>query len=101
MSMNLLNWLTLFSYAALNVDILLETRRIYTTKSSNDLSVIGMTIRFIVVFIVLAKFISLSDQLLIIGQGAIVLTFTGYFALAIHYMRRRHKRRVQRSHARQ
>lgn len=89
--MNLLNWLTLASYVALNVDLVLQIRRIYKTKSSNDLSIIGIAIRYIVTFVVLAKFISLSDQLLIVSQGTIVLSFTAYFVLAVYYMKHRKK----------
>lgn len=93
MLMNLLNWLTLLSYLALNVDIVLEIRRIRTTKSSNDLSIIGMTIRYVVLFIILAKFISLNDALLVTGQALIVLTFTVYITLALYYIRHGRKKR--------
>ena len=89
--MDLLDWLTLGAYLALNVDLILQTRRIYTTKSSNDLSIIGLCIRYVVVFVVLAKFVSLNDHLLMFGQGLIVLTFTAYFFLALYYMRHRKK----------
>lgn len=83
--MNFLDWLTLISYIALNVDILFQIRRIHKTKSSKDLSLLGMTIRYIAIIIILIKFINLSDTALIIGQGLIVLTFTTYFTLAIMY----------------
>ena len=93
MLMTFLNWLTLMSYAALNIDIILETRRIHRTRSSNDLSIIGMAIRFIVVFIILAKFASIGDRLLIAGQGVIAVTFSVYFALAFYYIRHGRKKR--------
>ena len=83
--MALLDVLTLLSYIALNVDILFQIRRIYHTKSSRDLSLFGMTVRYAAILIILIKFISLSDVPLIIGQGLIVLTFTTYFALALYY----------------
>ena len=83
--MALLDVLTLLSYIALNVDILFQIRRIYHTKSSHDLSLFGMTVRYAAILIILIKFISLSDVPLIIGQGLIVLTFTTYFALALYY----------------
>ena len=87
--MDLLDCLTLGAYIALNIDLILQTRRIYTTKSSNDLSIIGLCIRYVVVFIVLAKFINLRDHLLILGQGLIVVTFSAYFFLAVYYLRHR------------
>ncbi len=87
--MDLLDWLTLFSYIALNVDVILQARRIYTTKSSEDLSLFGMTIRYVAIIIILIKFISLSSLSLILGQGLIAATFTIYFILAILYFRHR------------
>jgi uncharacterized RDD family membrane protein YckC len=87
--MALLDLLTLLSYIALNVDIVLQIRRIYHTKSSRDLSLFGMSVRYAAILIVLFKFISLSDAPLILGQGLIVLTFTTYFALALYYFANR------------
>lgn len=83
--MDFLDWVTLMSYIALNIDIIFEMRRIYHTKSSRDLSITGMTIRFIAIMVILIKFISLGETSLIVGQGLIVFTFTTYFALAIMY----------------
>jgi hypothetical protein len=91
LNMTTLDLLTLLSYVALNVDILFQIRRIYRTKSSLDLSLVGMSIRYAAILIILAKFISLSDLPLILGQGLIVLTFTTYLALALYYFARRHR----------
>lgn len=85
--MNLLDILTILSYVALNVDILFQIHRIYTTKSSHDISLIGLSIRYGAVLIILVKFISLSDIPLIIGQGFIVFTMTLYLILAFLYTR--------------
>lgn len=90
--MNILDILTLISYIALNVDILFQIRRIRRTRSSEDLSLLGMTIRYIAIAIILIKFISLSDKPLIIGQALIALTFTIYFAFAILYYHYRKER---------
>ena len=49
--MTLLDLLTLLSYIALNVDILFQIRRIYQTKSSRDLSLVGMSIRYAAILI--------------------------------------------------
>jgi hypothetical protein len=85
--MTLLDLLTLLSYTALNVDILFQIKRIYQTKSSRDLSLFGMSIRYAAILIILIKFISISDLPLIIGQGLIALTFTTYLALAMYYFK--------------
>ena len=50
-----------------------------------------MSIRYEAILIILAKFISLSDLPLILGQGLIVLTFTTYLALALYYFAKRHR----------
>jgi hypothetical protein len=87
LSMTILDLLTLFSYIALNVDILFQIKRIYETKSSRDVSIVGMSIRYAAILIILVKFMSISDVPLIIGQGLIVLTFTTYLVLALYYRR--------------
>jgi hypothetical protein len=83
--MTLLDTLTLLSYIALNIDILFQIKRIYKTKSSRDLSLLGMSIRYAAILIILVKFISISDLPLIIGQALITLTFTTYFVVAVYY----------------
>ena len=93
--MNLLDFLTIISYIALNVDILFQIKQIYKTKSSKDLSLIGLTVRYVAILVILIKFISISDTPLIIGQGFIVATFTTYFILAGYYFinhEKRHKK---------
>jgi len=83
--MNLLDILTVLSYIALNVDILYQIRQIYRNKSSKDISLIGLSIRYVAILIILIKFISLSDIPLIIGQGLITITFTTYAIFAFYY----------------
>lgn len=85
--MDALSILTLLSCFALCVDVILQVRRIHQTKSSNDLSLVGMAIRYFAVIVILIKFISLKDMVLIVGQSAIVATFTVYFILATLYSR--------------
>ena len=91
--MSLLDWATLLSYVALNIDIFLEIKKIYKTKSSKDLSLVGMTIRLAALIILVVKFVSLRDLSLIIGQGLMALTFTIYLVMAISYFRHRRGRR--------
>lgn len=83
--MNLLDIFTIISYIALNVDIVFQIHRVYKTKSSRDLSLIGLSIRYVAILIILIKFISLDDLPLIIGQGLIAVTFTTYFIFAFYY----------------
>ena len=87
--MSVLDIFTVISYVALNVDILFQIKRIYTTKSSRDLSLMGLTIRHLAILIILIKFLSLGDMALVIGQGLIVITFTTYFILAFTYFLKR------------
>ena len=87
-----LDLLTLLSYIALNVDIVFQIKRIYQTKSSRDLSLTGMSIRYAAILIIMIKFINISDVPLIIGQGLVVLTFSTYFALALYYLAKRNAR---------
>ena len=87
-----LDLLTLLSYIALNVDIVFQIKRIYQTKSSRDLSLTGMSIRYAAILIIMIKFVNISDVPLIIGQGLIALTFSTYFALALYYFAKRNAR---------
>jgi uncharacterized protein with PQ loop repeat len=90
--MSTLDTLTFISYVALNIDVVLQIRRVYKTKSSRDLSLLGMTIRYAAIVIILIKFISLKDESLILGQGLIAITFSIYFVLAVLYFRYRKKK---------
>ena len=85
--MGYLDAFILLAYVAYNLDIILQIRRIYRTKSSYDLSIIGMTARFAAINIILVKFISISESALIIGQGFVVATYLTYITLALHYAR--------------
>ena len=87
--MDLLDFLTLLSYVALNIDIIFQTIRIHKTKSSKYVSLFGLAVRYIGIVIILVKFISLRDTALVIGQGLIAITFTAYFILAVSYFRHR------------
>ena len=83
--MNILNFLTIISYIALTTDIIFQIGKIYQNKSSEDLSLIGLSIRYASIIIILVKFISLSDLPLIVGQGMILTSFTIYLGLAVIY----------------
>jgi len=83
--MNLLDSLTLISYIALNIDLVLQIRRIYKTKSSDDISLTGIASRYVAIIIILIKFISLESVPLVVGQGLVAVTFTVYFIMAVTY----------------
>jgi uncharacterized protein with PQ loop repeat len=91
--MTILDVLTLLSYAALNIDVLLQIRRIYATKSSHDLSLTGMIVRYVAILIILIKFATLSDIPLIIGQALVAVTFTAYLCLAVTFVKHRKKQK--------
>lgn len=86
--MNILNTVALLACFAIAADVILQIKHIYRTKSSHDLSLAGMIIRYIAILIILVKLISLKDVILIAGQSLIALTFTLYLALAYAYARR-------------
>lgn len=85
--MKLLDVLTLLAYIALSADVIFQIRRIRITKSSHDISLAGLTVRYIAIIIIMVKFIKLGDFPLIFGQGIIAMTFTFYFILALTYFR--------------
>lgn len=87
--MNLLDFATIVSYVALNVDLLLEIAKIRKNKSSRDVSLPGLSIRYAAVLIIFIKFASLSDVPLIIGQGCIALSMTLYLIFVFKYAKRR------------
>lgn len=89
--MNVLDILTLLAYVALNMDIVFQILRVLKTKSSHDLSLIGLFIRFMAILVLLFKFITLIDMPLIIGQGLLTFTFGIYLFLGFYYVKRRRR----------
>lgn len=83
--MNLLDFLTLLSYVGLNIDILLQAHKIRQMKSSEDISITGLIIRFVAIFVILYKLICVGDIALILGQLLLVITFTAYVILVFSY----------------
>lgn len=83
--MNLLDILTIASYIALNVDVLFHITKIYKTKSCDDISLVGLGIRYLAILIILVKFITISEVTLILGQILLTISFTLYFILSVHY----------------
>lgn len=93
--MSLLDFLTLLSFIGLNVDILLQARKIRQVKSSEDISIAGLMIRFIAIFVILYKLLCVGDIALILGQGLLVVTFTSYMVLVFSYLPGKKKSRAR------
>ena len=87
--MIIIDFFTFISYLALNIDIVFQIRRIKKTKSSHDLSLLGLSIRYLAILIIMLKFVTLHDISLVLGQGLIVITFSAYFYLAFFYSRKK------------
>ncbi len=86
MIMNLLDFLTLMSFIGLNIDVLLQAHKIRQVKSSEDISVSGLMVRFVAIFVILYKLLCIGDMALILGQGLLAITFTSYMILVFSYL---------------
>jgi len=95
MIMNLLDLLTLLSFIGLNIDVLLQARKIREVKSSEDISITGLMIRFVAIIIILYKLIRVGDLALILGQALLVITFTSYMVLVFSYLPKRRKQKTR------
>lgn len=91
--MNVLDIITFASYVALTIDILFQIKHVRSTKSSKDVSLTGITIRYVAILIILYKFMTLSDWPLVLGQGLLTIVFTLYLVLAFYYHRHKFKKR--------
>jgi hypothetical protein len=88
--MTMLDIITFASYVALTADIVFQIRNIRTTCSSHDISIIGISIRYAAILIILYKFMTLSDWPLVLGQGLLAIVFTAYLVLVFHYRMQRY-----------
>jgi|GEM_PF-1352931 hypothetical protein len=83
--MDLLNSITLLSYLALTADILFQIKHLRHTKSSRDISLSGVFIRYLAILIIFYKFFTLDEGVLLVGQGLLAIVFTLYLFLALCY----------------
>jgi hypothetical protein len=83
--MNILDSLTFLSLVAINADILLQNLRVHRRKSSQDISLSGTVIRYTAIIIILAKYLTIHDRMLIVGQVAILLNVGIYLFLVVKY----------------
>ena len=84
--MNLLDFLTLLSFIGLNIDVLLQAHKIHQVKSSEDISISGLMVRFVAIFVILYKMLCVGDLALIVGQALLAITFTSYMVLVVSYV---------------
>ncbi len=86
--MAFLDIITFASYIALTADVLFQIRCVYRHKSSHDVSITGLGIRYVAILIILYKFWTLGELPLILGQLLLTLTFTLYLFLVILYYKK-------------
>lgn len=91
--MNLLDFLTLLSFIGLNIDVLLQAHKIRQVKSSEDISISGLMVRFVAIFVILYKLLCIGDLALILGQALLAVTFTSYMVLVFSYLPKAKKRK--------
>jgi len=77
--------IALLAWAALTIDILLQIFRIHKTKSSKDVSIKGSLLRLTSAFVILIKFISIQDTILIIGHSVFMTALITYFVMLNYY----------------
>lgn len=87
--MNTVDSLTIVSLVAINIDILLQNIRVFQRKSSLDISLLGTTIRYLAIIILLAKYLTIHDTVLIIGQTVILVNVGAYTYLVVRYRKGR------------
>lgn len=95
--MSFLDLITFASYAALATDILFQIHSIRLTKSAEDISLVGLSIRYIAIIIILYKFFTLADWSLFLGQILLATVFTAYIVLALYYFRQSTRRATSQS----
>lgn len=93
--MTLLDFLTLLSFVGLNIDVLLQAHKIREVKSAEDISMSGLVVRFVAIFIILYKLLCIGDITLIIGQGLLAITFASYMILVFSYLPKAKKKKAR------
>ena len=83
--MDWLDIITFASYLALTADILFQIRHVHKHRSSHDISITGLGIRYVAILIILYKFYTLGEWPLLLGQVCLTITFTLYLVLVVRY----------------
>ncbi len=85
--MHILDIATIVALMALNIDIFLQNQKVYRRKSSKDISLPGLSVRYIAIFIILTKYVAINDKVLVFGQSLIALNVMVYIVLVYRYRR--------------
>lgn len=86
--MHFLDIITFASYIALTVDVILQIHQVYLSKSSRDISIVGLSIRYLAILIIFYKFFTLGEWPLFLGQLLLTISFTLYLILVIIYYKK-------------
>ena len=81
--MDTLDLLTAIALGALSIDVGLQIWRVMKMKSSEDVSISGVVIRFIAALVMLVKFSWIQDAVLVWGQVILVIVLTYYLFLLV------------------
>ena len=83
-----LDIITFASYLALTADILFQIRHVHKHRSSHDISIVGLGIRYVAILIILYRFYTLGEWPLLVGQLFLAVFFTLYLALVVAYYKK-------------
>lgn len=92
--MDTLDLLTAIALCALSVDVGLQIWRVMKMKSSEDVSISGVIIRFIAALVMLVKFAWIQDAVLVWGQVILVIVLTYYLFLLVKLRPRTARKKV-------
>ena len=84
-SAQVLQYSLVVAYGAIITDILLQIRRILEKQRSDEISIVGTIVRAAATFVFLAKYVSLHDQFLIVGQSVFLCLLAMYIFLLSRY----------------
>jgi hypothetical protein len=87
--MELLDILTIGAFVALSTDIVLQINHLRSHKSSDDLSLIGLGVRYAAIWVLLYNFYTIGDWPLLVGQALLATVFTFYLGVVLVYYRKR------------
>ncbi len=80
-----INYATLVAFVGYSSGLAVQIRKLIKRKSSEDISMWEISLRYISGILLLIKVISLRDMFLIGGQGAFSLLFSVHVFLVIKY----------------
>lgn len=82
-----LDVITFISYVALTTDIIFQIYRVQLRGTAGDVSLIGLSIRYVAILVILYKFYTLGEWPLLLGQLLLAAVFTLYLILVSTYYR--------------